>query len=70
MKNSAILFALFTFYSAVINIFCWYEKRLHCSFLCNLIASANFYNFSAFSWFENFLRNKSVILNICAVVIN
>ena len=43
---------------------------LHCSRLCNFIASADFYHFSALSCFENFLRNKLVILNICAVAIN
>ena len=43
---------------------------LHCSFLCNFIASADFYHFYAFSRFENFLRTKSVILNIYAVAIN
>ena len=43
---------------------------LHCSFLCNFIASADFYNFFAFSWLKNFFRNKSVILNIYAVAIN
>ena len=43
---------------------------LHCKFLCNFIAFADFYHFSAFSWLENFHRNKSVILNICSVTIN
>ena len=43
---------------------------LHCSFLCNFIVSANFYYFFAFFWLENFLRNKSVIFNICTAAIN
>ena len=43
---------------------------LHCRFLCNFIAFADFYNFSAFSELEGFLRNKSVILNIFTVTIN
>ena len=43
---------------------------LHCRFLCNFIALADFYHFSAFSWLENFLRHKSVILNICTLTIN
>ena len=43
---------------------------LHCRFLCNFIALADFYYFSAFSSLKNFLRNKSVILNICTVTIN
>ena len=33
---------------------------LHCRFLCNFIAFADFYHSSACSWLENFLRNKSV----------
>ena len=76
IKNSVILLGLVTFYCAVIQtlvIFCWYKKCLKCACIVNsyvILSPLQISTFFAFSWLENFLRNKSVILNICTVNIN